>query len=413
MQGTESDGRTVVRSYRECHEILRSQKFVGSAGRPEGRAFLGDSVLLVDGAEHRARRQLYLPLMREGTLKRFESDVIGPVLETAMRTHLEPGPDGAKRGDLVVLVRDVCMRAAAALIGFDNYADESAARRLFELLGPLAAGATVEWSERDHATVIREGLEAKAAYVAEFFAPAWERRTAPADGSPDDRRVDLLAIMADHFQPHWDADLPVRESILFLAGSTGNPVGQIVYAFDDLWQWRADHPEDDPLGDEAFLRAAIDETLRLHIAGSPVLTRTAVEDTVLSSTGRVVHAGEVLALDMVGANRDPEVFGETPERYDPHRSATLPDRVAPYGVAFGGGAHVCIGRPLVLGAGMRVDTLGLEFQVLTTLLRQGVEPDPDRAPALTTGGQVQFASYPVCVATAERASDRGGGNAAP
>ena len=110
----------MIRSYRDCHEVLRSHKFAGSAGRPEGRAFLGESVLLVDGEEHRDRRQLYLPLVREPRLQALEATVVVPVLEAPMARHLRPGADGSRPGHFVTLARAVCMRPPAAVICLDG-----------------------------------------------------------------------------------------------------------------------------------------------------------------------------------------------------------------------------------------------------------------------------------------------------
>jgi cytochrome P450 len=385
----------LVTSYAEAHEVLRDRRFAGGVSRPEGRDFLGDSLVVIDGPEHLARRRMYLPLMAEAFLVRLEREVAAPVLAAALDRHLAPGADGYERADLVALLRDVYMRLAAALIGFDAYREEHVSARLYELLGPLSEGATVEWSPRDHDEVRRAGLAAKEAYRREFFAPAWERRQELlARGG--ELPTDLLALLARNWQPHWDHDLPVRESILFLAGATGNPVGHVVYAVEDLGHWLARHPGDrDRLADEGFLRAAIDETLRLHIPGTPVLMRAALDDVTLHATGRTVAKGTVVGVDMVAANRDPAVFGADADRYDPYRADRLPERVKQYGVAFGGGPHVCLGRSLVLGRSTGVAIDGMQHLVLRALLDAGVEEDPADRPRLAESGQRHYAYYPV------------------
>ena len=392
----------LIESYAEAHEVLRDRRFAGGVGRPEGRDFLGDSLVVIDGPEHLARRRMYMPLMAEDFLTRLEREVAVPVLASALDRHLRPGPDGYPRADLVALVRDVYMRLAAALIGFADHDGENVSTRLHELLGPLSEGATVEWSPRDHDEVRRDGLAAKEAYRQEFFLPAWRLRRELVDrhraGELDraELPVDLLTLLALNFQPHWDEDLPVRESILFLAGSTGNPVGHVVYAVEDLAHWLAEHPADrQRLPDEAFLRAAVDETLRLHIPGTPVLLREALADVTLHVTGRDITAGTVVGVDMTAANRDPAVFGHDADRYDPHRADRLPERVKQYGVAFGGGPHVCLGRSLVLGrtTGLGID--GMQYLVLRALLDAGVEADPGDAPRLAASGQRHYAYFPV------------------
>jgi cytochrome P450 len=54
--------------------------------------------------------------------------------------------------------------------------------------------------------------------------------------------------------------------------------------------------------------------------------------------GCPIHATQSMSLSLRAANRDPEVF-EHPDRFDITR------KKSPH-VAFGGGAHICIGAPL-------------------------------------------------------------------
>jgi cytochrome P450 len=54
--------------------------------------------------------------------------------------------------------------------------------------------------------------------------------------------------------------------------------------------------------------------------------------------GCPVHTRQSMLLSLRGANRDPEVFD------DPHRFDITRKKI-PH-VAFGGGAHICIGSPL-------------------------------------------------------------------
>jgi pentalenolactone synthase len=66
------------------------------------------------------------------------------------------------------------------------------------------------------------------------------------------------------------------------------------------------------------------------------LTRWAAED--LEIDGTTVRAGELVLLDLRGANQDPAVFPE-PRTFDPARSGS------PH-LTFGHGAHYCVGAPL-------------------------------------------------------------------
>lgn len=391
-----------ITSFVEASEILRDRRFSASAGRPHGRAFLGESILLIDGEEHLARRRLYMPLMMQEHLQHIEENVMLPTIKACEQAHFRTDADGFHRGDLTAFARDVFMRLAAALIGLDGYASPEASSRLYELLGPISDAVTVEWTLKDREQVLRLGLEAKEAFREEFVQPSWNRRQHLIEEwragriSDHDLPLDLLILMLRGWMNSWDADLPVRESILFLAGSTGNPVGQVVYALQDLRRWESEHPGDGSwLLSDDFLRDAIDETLRLHIAGSPALVREATEDVVLKSTGRTLKAGSHVALQMEAANRDTSVFGVDAHLYDPLRRSRLAKSVKAFGVAFGGGAHVCLGRPMVLGRSTGVEAEGLQYMVLRRLLERGVVPDPDRPPAFAASGQRYYETFPV------------------
>jgi cholest-4-en-3-one 26-monooxygenase len=83
----------------------------------------------------------------------------------------------------------------------------------------------------------------------------------------------------------------------------------------------------------SLVRPAVEEMLRFV---SPVLSmgRVAMEDFELR--GRRIRAGDVLQGAVLAANRDPEAFAD-PHGLDVARSPN------PH-VAFGGGAHVCLGQ---------------------------------------------------------------------
>ncbi|WP_405896614.1 cytochrome P450 [Streptomyces sp. NBC_00727] len=118
------------------------------------------------------------------------------------------------------------------------------------------------------------------------------------------------------------------------------------------------HPDqlDELRRDPALIGGAVDELLRyLSITGG--VARVATEDVEVA--GRLIRAGQgVLVLHSV-ANRDPREFPD-PDRFDIHRDARRH-------LAFGHGAHLCIGM-LLARMEMRV--------VLSTLLRRypGLRP---------------------------------------
>jgi cytochrome P450 len=96
---------------------------------------------------------------------------------------------------------------------------------------------------------------------------------------------------------------------------------------------------------------AAGESLRLH-QPVPTLLRIALKDVTLAS-GRKIAKDERIALFFTPANRETGVFGADANEFNPYRVA--PPKLQPWGLTFGGGVHMCIGRPLATGMFNRVD----------------------------------------------------------
>jgi hypothetical protein len=110
-----------------------------------------------------------------------------------------------------------------------------------------------------------------------------------------------------------------------------------------------------------------------------------------------------VVVDLVAANRDPEVFGEDAAVFDPDRP--LPEGVPRWGVSFGVGAHACIGQDLATGdppdtgngAGRPDDHLvGLVTVALRALLDADARPDPNRPARIDPASERGYwSTYPV------------------
>ncbi|UNZ21239.1 cytochrome P450 [Streptomyces sp. 891-h] len=85
-----------------------------------------------------------------------------------------------------------------------------------------------------------------------------------------------------------------------------------------------------------FAAPAVDELLRIWTVGHLGLYRAAVEDVEVH--GRTIRAGQGVIVAVAAADRDPDVF-EDPDTFDP-------DREPRANLAFGYGAHRCLGEPL-------------------------------------------------------------------
>jgi cytochrome P450 len=173
-----------------------------------------------------------------------------------------------------------------------------------------------------------QALQAAGESLTAFFAQAMaERRATPKDDLITDM-VQLQAAGADLS----DDEVSVNLQGLLVGGNltTTDLIGNGVRAFlthpDELAKLRAD---------PRLVAAAIEEVLRWD----PPITMTGrVASHAMELGGEAIGAKEALISLLRAANRDPAVFDD-PERFDITRKHT------PH-MAFGGGAHICIGAPL-------------------------------------------------------------------
>ncbi len=89
--------------------------------------------------------------------------------------------------------------------------------------------------------------------------------------------------------------------------------------------------------DPSLNRSAVEELLRYATITQSGLTRTATEDVEVG--GQTIRAGEGVISMLSAANRDDEVFPDGTE-------LNLGRDNARHHVAFGFGAHQCLGQPL-------------------------------------------------------------------
>ncbi|MFD4725281.1 cytochrome P450 [Streptomyces seoulensis] len=136
---------------------------------------------------------------------------------------------------------------------------------------------------------------------------------------------------------------------------------------DRVW---GDTPEPgyDQVARLRYLRRVLDESLRLWPT-APAFAREATEDTVLAGEHPMRRGGWALVLTPM-LHRDPEVWGEDAERFDPDRfdAKAVRGRAPHTFKPFGTGARACVGRQFALHEATLV--LGL------LLRRYELIPDP-------------------------------------
>lgn len=375
--------------YAQVDEILRSKGF-RQGSHQESQAFFGESLLTIDHDRHFERRRLEAPLFRKDALESYEREDLLPLIgRTLAECSQNRAADGVVRADLCVLLRTMLARISAVTTGIDGVDTQERTDAFREYLEQLGTGATVEWSTEDHDEVISRILKVRDDFVRDFYAASVERRQAlieryrAGEIGRDELPTDLLTLMYLNWNEEWDDELPLREAALYLVAATQTTTHAVPHLIIHLSEWFEEHPDDrDNVNDREFLKRAAHETLRLHLP-SPALLRIAVEDVILSD-GTTIADGERVACLFTPANRDQSVFGDDARSFNPYRETA---NVKPWGFAFGGGAHTCIGRTLVTGLSARTDddegTDGTIVNIAAALFDAGVELDPDDPPSYT------------------------------
>lgn len=149
---------------------------------------------------------------------------------------------------------------------------------------------------------------------------------------PRDDLIGALVRAADGGETLTTEEIVVNARLLLVAGNftTTDLIGNGMLAL-------LQNPEQWALlkRDPSLIPNAVEEMLRYE-GPTPITGRTAVAPRTIR--GCPVEAGENLACSLAAANRDPAAFPD-PDRFDVTRSPI--DHVA-----FGGGAHFCLGAPL-------------------------------------------------------------------
>jgi cytochrome P450 len=381
---------TEISAYAEVEEVLRSKAFVQGA-HGESQAFMAETLVMLDGSPHQQRRRLEAPLFDRAAMAYYDREALGPVIEQCIADCREQrNSSGVVKVDLVPLAAAMLHRIAAIVIGIDGIDTPERIERFRWYHDRLAEAMQVEWTERDHDEVIRQGLKHRDDFVAELFGPSVRRRQdliarfRAGELSREELPEDLLTLLYLHWDPNWDEDLPLRETSLFMLASIQTTAHALPHVVYHLSTWLLDHPGDaGRVSDPGFLAAAISESLRLHVP-VPSLTRVATQDVILSS-GRRVSAGDIIAVSFGPANRDQSAFGADADEFRPERP--VPARLRQWGMTFGSGDHTCLGRPLVTGlasrgaeAGRGVD--GSMSRMIRALFAAGVRLDPDDPPTM-------------------------------
>ena len=190
-----------------------------------------------------------------------------------------------------------------------------------------------EWSEASiPGTEIYADAERREALSAEMMSELM-RLVADARVNPGDDVIGQLATTEVDGDRLTDDELAMFLNQLLVAGNetTRNTISGGLVAFaenPDQWQRL--------VADRSLVPSAVEEILRWTTAVIYFM-RTATRDVVLG--GQAVAAGDPIVMVYASANRDEAEFGPTAGSFDIGRSPN-------HHVAFGFGAHFCLGAAL-------------------------------------------------------------------
>jgi hypothetical protein len=171
-------------------------------------------------------------------------------------------------------------------------------------------------------------MEAASEALNDYFTRLIEQKRA----APGDDLISDMVRLQEAGAPLSDGELRINLSALLIGGNLtttdliGNAVRLLLLNPGELAKLKAD---------PGLINAVVEEALRYE---PPVDVTGRIASRDMQIGGCPVREKQSLTMFLRAANRDPEVF-EEPDRFDVSRQKK------PH-VAFGGGAHICIGAPL-------------------------------------------------------------------
>ncbi|MFC8021038.1 cytochrome P450 [[Kitasatospora] papulosa] len=236
------------------------------------------------------------------------------------------------------------MQIISALFGLDPGAGESLARDYTAIHDSRSTPADVAAGKQGVATVISMLIAEKRVH-------------------PGDDLTTALISATDSENAVLDDALLIATLMLFLFAGHETTMNLITNTLKAL----SEHPERlEALRSGAVsVGDAVEETLRWNGPINTIMFRYAVEDTAVDGTGVTVASGDPVVICVAATGRDDAAFGPTADVFVPGR-----DILAQH-LAFGHGAHYCIGAPLAR----------MTAQVALTRLLDTYEIDRSRADA--------------------------------
>lgn len=391
-----------ITTFAEARQAYR-HKDLRQALYDDGEVIMEDVLVNLHGEEHRSRRRVENRLYRRETFVHYEGDLFPDIIATTVDPYIADG-----RAELVSLGHQLMMNLAAFTAGVDRPAGTPEETfRLYDYLKIFIEGATLAHYTGDKAAKLAEVEAALDRFGEEFLQPGIDRRrellaqVAAGDLAADELPKDVLRVLLEHEDDLGLSYESIRREVAFylLAGAHTSATA-FTRVTHNILGWLEANPADAELvrTDRSFVQQATHETIRLQ-PSSPVGMRWALADIELPS-GTTVPKGGKVVIDLISVNRDPSVFGEDAEHFDPRR--VTPPGIPPYGLSFGLGMHACIGQDMAAGLVLHNDEdldehlFGLVPVAVQYLFDHGAAADPDDPPEMDEStSRPYFGRYPI------------------
>ncbi|MGN9786601.1 cytochrome P450 [Nonomuraea sp. ZG12] len=317
------DQATLLTRYTDVKEVLADPRFTRLLNAPDaarlsatedGGLFSSDMAAIIPdgGEEHQHWRRL---VGKWFTAKRMTA--LRPVMAQIAEGLIDGMVEGGAPGDL------------KASLGFPL-----PVYVICDMLGVPAADRDrfSYWSDT-LLNLTRYGKEEIEAAQAEFFQYMSDHLAAKRAEPGEDLLSELIAVGGPEDGGLTDLQIVVTGMGLLVAGheTTANMIGKMVsMLLADRSRWEA------LLADPKLIRTTVEESLRLDANSGFGLPRYLKEETEVN--GEHLPKGTTVICSMAAANRDEQAF-EAAEHFDLTRSPN------PH-LAFGAGAHSCLGQAL-------------------------------------------------------------------
>ncbi|OBB96492.1 cytochrome P450 [Mycobacterium sp. 852002-40037_SCH5390672] len=269
------------------------------------------NILFTDGADHLRLRNT----VRDIFTRNFIAGLRDGIATIAVDT-IDAVPAGVEFDFMTDIALPLPIAVAAAWMGLDI----NAAR----LLREESPAITRMLTDASDTIAIEHGTDSLATLLTEFLPLAADRRSHPGD--------DLVSFIAADTELELD-DVVTTAIIIAIAGheTTANLLGAATIRL-----LTPEHNGIPPIETiDTIDDRVLTELLRLD-GPAHAVTRTATHDHVLGDV--TIHAGEPALVILAAANRDPTVFSK-PDQLQAGRAGPAP-------LAFGHGAHYCLGAAL-------------------------------------------------------------------